>query len=332
MKKVNVAVVGATGMVGRTFLKVLEERQFPIENIYFFSSKKSAGSTITFAGKDYTVEELTETAFDGKNIQIALFSAGGATSEKFAPIAASKGIIVVDNSAQWRMDPDVPLIVPEVNPEAIKEIKKGIIANPNCSTIQAMVPLKPLYEKYGLKRIVFSTYQAVSGSGVRGVKDLEDGIAGKPNQFYPHPIAYNCLPHIDVFMDNGYTKEEMKMINETRKILHLENLPIVATCIRVPVENCHGVSMTIELVKKFEIEQIKQVLQQQDGIIVYDDVQNHKYPNSIIANNQDKVYVGRIRKDLSTENGIVLYCVADNIRKGAASNAIQIAMALIKKL
>ena len=177
MKKVNVAVVGATGMVGRTFLKVLEERQFPIENIYFFSSKKSAGSTINFAGKDYVVEELTETAFDGKNIQIALFSAGGATSEKFAPIAASKGITVVDNSAQWRMDPDVPLIVPEVNPEAIKEIKKGIIANPNCSTIQAMVPLKPLYEKYGLKRIVFSTYQAVSGSGVRGVKDLEDGIA-----------------------------------------------------------------------------------------------------------------------------------------------------------
>lgn len=330
MKKVNVAVVGATGMVGRTFLKVLEERQFPIENIYFFSSKKSAGSTITFAGKDYVVEELTETAFDGKDIQIALFSAGGATSEKFAPIAASKGIIVVDNSAQWRMDPDVPLIVPEVNPEAIKDIKKGIIANPNCSTIQAMVPLKPLYEKYGLKRIVFSTYQAVSGSGVRGVKDLEDGIAGKPNQFYPHPIAYNCLPHIDVFMDNGYTKEEMKMINETRKILHHPDLKVTATTVRVPVENSHSESINVELEKDFNIEDIFDTFRNFKNLIVVDDPENNIYPMAINANGHDEVFVGRIRRDYSVENGLNIFVVADNIRKGAASNAVQIVEELIK--
>ena len=330
MKKVNVAVVGATGMVGRTFLKVLEERQFPIENIYFFSSKKSAGSTITFAGKDYVVEELTETAFDGKDIQIALFSAGGATSEKFAPIAASKGIIVVDNSAQWRMDPDVPLIVPEVNPEAIKDIKKGIIANPNCSTIQAMVPLKPLYEKYGLKRIVFSTYQAVSGSGVRGVKDLEDGIAGKPNQFYPHPIAYNCLPHIDVFMDNGYTKEEMKMINETRKILHHPDLKVTATTVRVPVENSHSESINVELEKDFNIEDIFDTFRNFKNLIVVDDPENNIYPMAINANGHDEVFVGRIRCDYSVENGLNIFVVADNIRKGAASNAVQIVEELIK--
>ena len=332
MKKVNVAVVGATGMVGRTFLKVLEERQFPIENIYFFSSKKSAGSTITFAGKDYTVEELTETAFDEKNIQIALFSAGGSTSAKFAPIAASKGIIVVDNSAQWRMDPDVPLIVPEVNPEAIKEIKKGIIANPNCSTIQAMVPLKPLYEKYGLKRIVFSTYQAVSGSGVRGVKDLEDGIAGKPNQFYPHPIAYNCLPHIDVFMDNGYTKEEMKMINETKKILNDDSIRVTATTVRVPVKYGHCVSINLEFENPFDMDQIYKLLQETEGVIIVDDVKNNVYPMPIDVEGKDEVYVGRIRRDYSVENGINMWVVADNIRKGAATNTVQIAELLIKKL
>ena len=218
MKKVNVAIVGATGMVGRTFLKVLEERNFPIDNLYLFSSARSAGSKVEFKGKEYTVEELNENSFD-RDIQIALFSAGGSVSEKYAPIAASKGVVVVDNSSAWRMDENVPLVVPEVNPEAVKE-HKGIIANPNCSTIQAMVPLKPLNDKYNIKRIVYSTYQAVSGSGVKGTKDLEDGIKGLENKFYPHPIAYNCLPHIDVFMDNGYTKEEMKMINETMKILN----------------------------------------------------------------------------------------------------------------
>ena len=257
MKKVNVALVGATGMVGRTFIKVLEERNFPINNIYMFSSAKSAGTTVKFAGKDVVVEELTETSFDNKDIQIALFSAGGSTSAKFAPIAASKGIIVVDNSSQWRMDPEVPLVVPEVNPEEVKN-HKGIIANPNCSTIQAMVPLKPLYDKYGLKRVVYSTYQAVSGSGVRGLKDLEDGIKGELNTFYPHPIAFNCLPHIDVFEENGYTKEEMKVTNETRKILHLKpDTPISCTAVRVPVFIGHSEAVTVEFEKPITPEKAR---------------------------------------------------------------------------
>lgn len=330
MKKVNIALVGATGMVGRTFIKVLEERKLPIENIYFFSSKKSAGSTISFAGKDYIVEELTETAFDGKDIQIALFSAGGATSEKFAPIAASKGIIVVDNSAQWRMDPDVPLIVPEVNPEAIKEIKKGIIANPNCSTIQAMVPLKPLHEKYGLKRIVYSTYQAVSGSGVRGVQDLEDGINGKPNQFYPHQIAFNCLPHIDVFMDNGYTKEEMKMINETKKIFNDDSIKVTATTVRVPVRGAHSESINIEFNKQFDLDELVEDIKNAEGVVLVDNPANDEYPLALDAEGHDEVFVGRIRRDFSVDNGINLWVVADNIRKGAATNAVQIAELLLK--
>ena len=330
MKKVNIALVGATGMVGRTFIKVLEERKLPIEKIYFFSSKKSAGSTITFAGKDYIVEELTETAFDGKDIQIALFSAGGATSEKFAPIAASKGIIVVDNSAQWRMDPDVPLIVPEVNPEAIKDIKKGIIANPNCSTIQAMVPLKPLHEKYGLKRVVYSTYQAVSGSGVRGVQDLEDGINGKPNQFYPHQIAFNCLPHIDVFMDNGYTKEEMKMINETKKIFNDDSIKVTATTVRVPVRGAHSESINVEFNKEFDLDELVEAIKNTEGVVLVDNPANDEYPLALDAEGHDEVFVGRIRRDFSVDNGINLWVVADNIRKGAATNAVQIAELLLK--
>ena len=229
------------------------------------------------------------------------------------------------------MDDNCALVVPEVNIDDIFT-KSKIIANPNCSTIQAVLPLKILNDYFGIKRVTYTTYQAVSGSGQKGIEDLKRTKNNNINLFYPYDISKTCIPEIDEFLDNGYTKEEMKMINETRKILHLKNLPIVATCVRVPVENCHGVSMTIELTKKFEIEEIKKVLKKQDGIVVYDDIQNHKYPNSIIANNQDKVYVGRIRKDLSIENGILLYCVADNIRKGAASNAIQIAMALIKKL
>ena len=284
---------------------------------------------IVFKNKEYIIRELSEEAFD--DVDIVLFSAGSKVSQEYAPLAVQKGAYVIDNSSAWRMDDNCALVVPEVNMDDIF-VKSKIIANPNCSTIQAVLPLKILNDHFGIKRVTYTTYQAVSGSGQKGIEDLKRTKNNHTNIFYPYDISKTCIPEIDEFLDNGYTKEEMKMINETRKILHLENLPIVATCIRVPVENCHGVSMTIELVKKFEIEQIKQVLQQQDGIIVYDDVQNHKYPNSIIANNQDKVYVGRIRKDLSTENGIVLYCVADNIRKGAASNAIQIAMALIKKL
>lgn len=328
MKKVNVAIVGATGMVGRTFLKVLEERNFPIDNLYLFSSARSAGSKVEFAGKEYTVEELNENSFD-RDIQIALFSAGGSISEKYAPIAASKGVVVVDNSSAWRMDENVPLVVPEVNPEAVKE-HKGIIANPNCSTIQAMVPLKPLHDKYKIKRIVYSTYQAVSGSGVKGTKDLEDGINGVPNQFYPHPIAYNCLPHIDVFMENGYTKEEMKMINETMKILNDYNLKITATTVRVPVVNGHSESVNVEFENDFEIDELKNVLAGFEGLELVDDIANNVYPTAFELSGRDEVFVGRIRRDFSVDSGINMWVVADNIRKGAATNAVQIAELLLK--
>ncbi|WGX77052.1 aspartate-semialdehyde dehydrogenase [Paraclostridium bifermentans] len=328
MKKVNVAIVGATGMVGRTFLKVLEERNFPIDNLYLFSSARSAGSKVEFAGKEYTVEELNENSFD-RDIQIALFSAGGSISEKYAPIAASKGVVVVDNSSAWRMDENVPLVVPEVNPEAVKE-HKGIIANPNCSTIQAMVPLKPLHDKYKIKRIVYSTYQAVSGSGVKGTKDLEDGINGVPNQFYPHPIAYNCLPHIDVFMENGYTKEEMKMINETMKILNDYNLKITATTVRVPVVNGHSESVNVEFENDFEIDELKGVLANFEGLELVDDIANNVYPTAFELSGRDEVFVGRIRRDFSVDSGINMWVVADNIRKGAATNAVQIAELLLK--
>ena len=258
-KKPNLAVVGATGVVGRTLLKVLEERDYPFENLYIMASAKSAGTVVTFKGKDYIVEELTENSFD-KPIDIALFSAGGSTSEKFAPIAASKGVVVVDNSSAWRMNKEVPLVVPEVNPEEVKW-NKGIISNPNCSTIQAVVVLKPLYDKYGIKRVIYSTYQAVSGTGVKGIEDLKEGLKGNDTtKAYPHPIAGNCLPHIDSFLDNGYTKEEMKMILETQKILKDDNIKVTATTVRVPVFDSHSESINIEFDKPFEVKDIKKLL------------------------------------------------------------------------
>lgn len=328
MKKINLAVVGATGMVGRTFIKVLEERNLPIENIYFFSSARSAGSTITFNGKDYVVEELTETSFD-RGIDIALFSAGGSTSEKFSPIAASKGCVVVDNSSAWRMDPEVPLVVPEVNPGDI-EWNKGIIANPNCSTIQAVVALKPLHDKYKIKRIVYTTFQAVSGAGMKGYSDLEDGLKGEAPKKFPHPIANNVLPHIDVFTDSGYTKEEIKMINETRKIMGDDSLRITATTVRVPVFNGHSESINVEFEKQFDLNELKEVLKNAPGVIVQDDPANNVYPLPIYTSGKDETFVGRIRRDDSVESGVNLWVVADNIRKGAATNAVQIAQELIK--
>ncbi len=330
MKKVNLAVVGATGMVGRTFLKVLEERQLPIDNFYVMASSRSAGSTLTFNGKDYIVEELTEHSFD-KPIDIALFSAGGGTSAKFAPIAAEHGCIVIDNSSQWRMDPNVPLIVPEVNPEDIGW-HKNIIANPNCSTIQAMVALKPLDDKFNIKRVVYSTYQAVSGAGVAGWKDLENGLKGEEPKKFPHPIANNCLPHIDVFLENGYTKEEEKMINETRKILHHPELKVTATTVRVPVFDSHSESINIEFENAFDMKDVFETLKNAPGIIVEDDPQNNVYPLAINAAGHDEVYIGRIRRDESVENGINIWVVADNIRKGAATNAVQIAEVIIKNM
>lgn len=327
MKKYNVAVVGATGMVGRTFLKVLEELKLPVENYYLMASARSAGSKVTFMGKEYVVEELTENSFD-KDIDIALFSAGGSTSEKFAPIAASKGVVVIDNSSAWRMDPEVPLVVPEVNPEDILK-HKGIIANPNCSTIQAMVALKPLHDKYKIKRIVYSTYQAVSGAGMAGWKDLEDGLKGEAPKKFPHPIANNCLPHIDVFLPNGYTKEEMKMVNETIKILGDDSLKITATTVRVPVFNSHSESINLEFEKQFDLDELKEVLKNAPGIVVQDDPENNVYPLATNATGSNETFVGRIRRDESVESGVNLWVVADNIRKGAAANAVQIAQKLI---
>ena len=327
MKKYNIAVVGATGMVGRTFLKVLEEINLPAENYYLFASKRSAGSKVEFMGKEYVIEELTEQSFD-REIDIALFSAGGSTSEKFAPIAASKGCVVIDNSSAWRMDPEVPLVVPEVNPEDILW-NKGIIANPNCSTIQAMVALKPLHDKYKIKRVVYSTYQAVSGAGMAGYKDLEDGLKGEAPKKFPHPIAGNCLPHIDVFLPNGYTKEEMKMVNETRKILGDDSIRITATTVRVPVFNSHSESINLEFEKDFDLDELKQVLANAPGIVVQDDPENNVYPLALTATGTNETYVGRIRRDESVENGVNLWVVADNIRKGAAANAVQIAEKLI---
>ncbi|MDD3570287.1 MAG: aspartate-semialdehyde dehydrogenase [Lachnospiraceae bacterium] len=330
MKKVNLAVVVATGMVGRTFLKVLEERNLPIENFYVMASARSAGQKLTFMGKEYTVEELTENSFD-KPIDIALFSAGGGTSAKFAPIAAAHGCVVVDNSAQWRMDPTVPLVVPEVNPEDIKW-NKGIIANPNCSTIQAMVALKPLDDKYKIKRVVYSTYQAVSGAGVAGWKDLEDGLKGETPKKFPHQIANNCIPHIDVFLENGYTKEEMKMIWETRKILHNEGMKVTATTVRVPVFNSHSESINVEFEKSFDMKELVATLSSAPGLVIEDDVKNNVYPLALNSAGKDEVFIGRIRRDESVDNGVNIWVVADNIRKGAAINAVQIAELLISAM
>ena len=342
MKNFKLAVVGATGVVGRIALKVLEEKHLPISEYVLFASKKSAGTKIEFLGKEYIVKELNESSFD-EGFDFAIFSAGATTSKKYAPIAASKGCIVVDNSSAFRMDKDVPLVVPEVNTEEIKK-NKGIIANPNCSTIQAVVPLKPLDDKYKIKRIVYSTYQAVSGAGRDGIYDLENGIKNfkeskdiniaSSNSYdlkkFPYPIFNNCLPHIDVFLDNGYTKEEMKMINETRKILGRPNLAITATAVRVPVLNSHSESINVEFENDFDLKDIKNLLAYSQGITLIDDIDHEKYPIATQATGQDNVLVGRIRRDFSIKNGLNFWCVADNIRKGAASNAIQIVSKLIE--
>lgn len=328
MKTYKLALVGATGLVGRTALKVLEEKNLPISEYGFFASKKSSGTTVHLLGKDYIVQELTEKSFD-TGFDFAIFSAGSETAKKYAPIAASKGCIVVDNSSAFRMDNDVPLVVPEVNCEDLKK-HKNIIANPNCSTIQAVVPLKPLNDRYKIKRIVYSTYQAVSGAGKHGVEDLENTLKGLEPQKFPYPIANNCLPHIDAFMDNGYTKEEIKMINETRKILHEPNLKVTATTVRVPVLNSHSESINVEFENNFDLDELKLLLKNSPGIILQDDIKNNIYPLATKASGFDEVFVGRIRRDESVQYGINMWVVADNIRKGAATNAIQIVETMIK--
>ncbi len=330
MKKYNIAVVGATGMVGGKFLQVLEERNLPVENYYLFASAKSAGKKVKFFGKDYTVMELNEENIKKIKVDIALFSAGASTSKTFAPVFAAQNAVVIDNSSCWRMDKDVPLVVPEVNPDDV-DWNKGIIANPNCSTIQAVVALKPLYDTFGIKRIIYSTYQAVSGAGRQGYLDLVDGAKGESPKKFPYPIYGNVIPHIDVFLENGYTKEEEKMINETRKIFGDPTLKITATTVRVPVTYGHSESINVEFEKPCTLEGVKNALKNGTGIILQDDVKNNVYPMPLLIADTDPVYVGRVRIDDSVESGVNLWVVADNIRKGAATNAVQIAELLIKK-
>ncbi len=335
MKKYRIAVVGATGMVGRTFLKVLEERKLPASEYVLFASARSAGNKVDFLGSTYEIQLLDEHSFDS-GFDIALFSAGGGTSKTFAPIAAEKGCIVIDNSSQWRMDDTVPLVVPEVNPEDI-DWNKGIIANPNCSTIQAVVALKPLHDKYKIKRIVYSTYQSVSGAGMSGYSDLDNGVKAYVNgndftpEKFPYPIFDNCIPHIDVFLPDGYTKEEEKMIKETRKILGDDSIKITATTVRVPVFSAHSESINVEFHNDFDLEELKNLLQNSEGIVMTDDVANEVYPLASEAAGRDEVFVGRLRRDFSVDYGINMWVVADNIRKGAATNAVQIAQKVIDK-
>lgn len=323
MKNYKLAIVGATGLVGRTVLDVLKEFNLPISEYTFFASKKSAGTKINFNGTEYTVKELTDNSFD-LGFDYAIFSAGGNTAKHFAPIAVSKGCTVIDNSSTFRMEKNVPLVVPEVNPEEIFK-NNGIIANPNCSTIQAVVPLKVMNDISKIKRVVYSTYQAVSGAGKNGVDDLKNNTCNK----FSHPINNNCLPHIDIFENNGYTKEEMKMINETRKILGIPSLKVTATTVRVPVVNCHSESINVEFENDFNIDEIIKALKNTKGIIVQDDIKNNVYPLATNANGHNEIFVGRIRKDDSVPYGLNFWCVADNIRKGAATNAVQILELLI---
>ena len=324
---INLAIVGATGLVGSTFLKVLEEHnEIKINKLYLYASSKSAGKTIMFRGEAHKVLKLAKENIVGKKIDYALFSAGGTISKEFAPLFAKINATVIDNSSAWRMENDVPLVVPEVNFDDILDHK--IIANPNCSTIQCVLPLKALHDKFVLKKVIYTTFQAVSGSGVKGIEDLKNTSAGEGASFYKYPIYNNCLPHIDVFLDNGFSKEEMKMVNETKKILHLD-VPISATCVRVPVYNCHSIDVLAEFEKEIDIDEVKKVLKGFENIVVMDDLNELKYPIATMCDGQDKVFVGRIRKDISSNNGVRFWCVADNIRKGAASNAIQILMKLL---
>lgn len=319
---VNIAIVGATGVVGKKMIERLEESNLQVDHLYLFASARSAGKVLQFKGKDYVVEELTEDSFK-RDIDYAIFSAGGGTSLKFASIAERDGVIVIDNSSAWRMDPEIDLVVPECNAPTLE---RKIIANPNCSTIQSVVPLRPLHDAFGLKRVAYTTYQAVSGSGQAGINDLRNGEKGEAPTNYPHPIYNNVLPHIDVFLENGYTKEEMKMIQETRKILGLsDDVAITATCVRVPVFNSHSVEINVIFEKDTTPEEIRAILEKAPGVIVLDKPEENVYPTPLQATGHDEVYVGRIRRDISQPNSFHIWCVGDNIRKGAASNAIQIA-------
>lgn len=332
MKRFNVAVVGATGAVGQELLKVLLEREFPVSDLKLLATERSAGKKIEFGGKEYTVEQTTAEAFDG--VDIALF-AGGSASKDFAREAAKRGAVVVDNSSAFRMDPEVPLIVPEVNPEDVK-MHKGIIANPNCSTIIMVVALKPVHDAAKIKRVVVSTYQAVSGAGKEAIDELNEqvGCLSKGEdvtpRVFPYQIAYNLIPQIDVFSDMDYTKEEWKMVNETKKIMHDDSIQITATTIRVPVFRSHSESVNIETESKLTASQVKDILAKAPGVIVEDNLAEKKYPMPLFTSDRDEVFVGRIREDNSIATGINLWVVGDQLRKGAATNAVQIAELIVK--
>jgi len=332
--KYVVAVAGATGAVGQEMISVLEERNFPVGKLRLFASERSEGKMLEFCGKQIEVEILGEKVFKG--IDIALFSAGAERSKHFAPFAAKDGCIVIDNSSAWRMDPEIPLVVPEVNPNDLKW-HKGIIANPNCSTIQMVVVLKPIHDAAKIKRVVVTTFQAVSGTGKKAMDELLQQTSDILNfkeihkNVYPHQIAFNCLPHIDKFMDGGYTKEEIKMVNETKKIMGDDSIKVTATTVRVPVFRGHSESLNIETVKKLSANDVRALLSAAPGIIVYDAPEKNIYPLPIDCAGKDDVYVGRIREDDTIENGINMWIAADNLRKGAALNAVQIAEVLIEQ-
>jgi aspartate-semialdehyde dehydrogenase len=330
----NVAIVGATGLVGQEFIKVLEQRKFPINNISLWASDRSAGKKLFFGHNEVLVKETNNDSFN--DVDIALFSAGAEISKMFAPIAAKAGCMVVDNSSAWRMDPKIPLVVPEINPEDIKW-HKGIIANPNCSTIQMVVALNPLHKVNKIKRIVVSTYQAVAGTGIAAMEELTtqaklilDGQNVVPH-VYPHQIAFNLLPEIDVFLDNGYTKEEWKMVEETRKIMHADEIEISATCVRVPIFVGHSEAVNVQFIEPMSPDEARSILARAPGIKVMDDPSVSLYPQPWLATGTDETYVGRIRADVSCSNGLVMWVVADNLRKGAALNAVQIAEEAAKR-
>ncbi|GFN23824.1 aspartate-semialdehyde dehydrogenase [Thermanaeromonas sp. C210] len=333
MRQLNVAVVG-TGAVGQTILQVLAERNFPVGRLKVLATSRSAGNTVRFKDQDYTVEETTPASFEG--VDLALF-AGGEASKLFAREATARGAVVIDNSSTFRLDPEVPLVVPEVNPQDVRW-HKGIIANPNCSTIQMVVALKPLHDAARIKRVVVATYQAVSGAGQEAIEELRQqsrqvlkGEKEVRGAVFPHQIAFNCLPHIDVFLENGYTKEEMKMVYETQKIMGDPSIRVTATTVRVPVFNGHSEAVTVETERKLTAEEAREILSRAPGIVVVDDPQAKAYPLAVHASGRDEVFVGRIREDISVESGLSLWVVADNLRKGAATNAVQIAEVLLRE-
>lgn len=332
MKKYNVVIVGASGAVGQELLKVLDERNFPVANLKLCATSRSAGRQIPFRGQNYTVEVTTKESFGG--MDIALF-AGGAASKEFGPSAVEQGVVIIDNSSNYRMDPQVPLVVPEVNPEDVKW-HKGIIANPNCSTIQMVVALKPIHDAAKIKRVVASTYQAVSGAGLEAIEELTVQTRAVLDQkdispaVFPHQIAFNLIPHIDVFQDMDYTKEEWKMVKETQKILHDDSIAVTATTVRVPVYRSHSEALNIETEKKLTAAEARRLFESFPGIVVMDDPVDKVYPMPLFASNRDEVFVGRIREDNSIPNGLNIWVVADQIRKGAATNAVQIAELVVK--